>query len=123
VCLGQDLPQHQEHREERELRVTVEQNAVLRFVRRTHLASLHTALAAADLARPGARTISDVLGRPVRYERQSLDDFRAALAGHGIGNAVVEGFVDMMRAKDDGLDDGVRRTPRTASPTTFLLTT
>ncbi|MFS8203654.1 NAD(P)H-binding protein [Streptomyces sp. CWNU-52B] len=66
-----------------------------------------------------ARVISDVLGRPVRYERQSLDDFRAALTGHGIGNAVAEGFVDMMRAKDDGLDDGVPRTPRTASPTTF----
>ena len=25
----------------------------------------------------------------------------------------------MMRAKDDGLDDGVPRTPETASPTTF----
>ncbi|MGW7575166.1 NAD(P)H-binding protein [Streptomyces sp. NPDC054765] len=66
-----------------------------------------------------ARTISDVLGRPVRYERQSLDDFRAALTGRGTGNAIAEGYVDMMRAKDDGLDDGVQRTPRTASPTTF----
>src|SRR5438067_4477685 len=44
----------EEFSEERELRVTVEQNAVLRFVKRTHLASLHAALAAADLARPGA---------------------------------------------------------------------
>ncbi|MFJ4690496.1 NAD(P)H-binding protein [Streptomyces sp. NPDC088766] len=66
-----------------------------------------------------ARIMSDVLGRPVRYERQSLDDFRAALAGRGIGDALVQGYVDMMRSKDDGLDDGVRRTPRTASPTTF----
>jgi uncharacterized protein YbjT (DUF2867 family) len=66
-----------------------------------------------------ARIISDVLGRPVRYERQSLDDFRAVLTGHGIGNAIADGYVDMMRAKDDGLDDGVRRTPRTASPTSF----
>ncbi|OON81643.1 NAD(P)H-binding protein [Streptomyces tsukubensis] len=66
-----------------------------------------------------ARTISDVLGRQVRYERQSLDDFRAALEGHGTGNAIVGGYLDMARAKDDGLDDGVRRTPRTASPTTF----
>lgn len=66
-----------------------------------------------------ARIMSDVLGRPVRYERQSLDDFRAALAGHGIGDALVQGYVDMMRAKDDGLNDGARRTPRTASPTTF----
>ncbi|WP_406348446.1 NAD(P)H-binding protein [Streptomyces sp. NBC_00144] len=66
-----------------------------------------------------ARIMSDVLGRPVRYERQSLDDFRATLTGHGIGDAIAAGYVDMARAKDDGLDDGVRRSPATASPTTF----
>ncbi|MEX2971205.1 NAD(P)H-binding protein [Streptomyces sp. C184] len=66
-----------------------------------------------------ARIMSDVLGRPVRYERQSLDDFRTALSGHGVGDAVVQGYVDMMRSKDDGLDDGVQRTLETASPTTF----
>ena len=72
-------------------------------------------LAANDMA----RIMSDVLGRPVRYERQSLDDFRAALTGRGFGDALVEGYLDMMRAKDHGLDDGVPRTPQTASPTTF----
>lgn len=66
-----------------------------------------------------ARVMSEVLRRPVRYERQSLDDFRAALTGHVFGDAIIEGFVDMMRAKDNGLDNGVRRTPDTASPTTF----
>lgn len=58
-----------------------------------------------------ARIMTDVLRRPVRYERQSLDDFRAQLTGHGFGDALVEGYVDMMRAKDNGLDDGVQRTP------------
>ncbi|MGW0686154.1 NAD(P)H-binding protein [Streptomyces sp. NPDC002754] len=66
-----------------------------------------------------ARVMSDVLDRPVRYERQTLDDFRAARAGHGAAEGVVEGFVDMMSAKDDGLDTGVPRTARTASPTSF----
>ncbi|MFQ6398820.1 NAD(P)H-binding protein [Nocardia sp. KC 131] len=66
-----------------------------------------------------ARTMSEVLGRPVRYERQSIDDFRAALTGRSVGDALMQGLVDMMRAKDDGLDDGVQRTPKTASPTTF----
>lgn len=47
-----------------------------------------------------ARIMSEVLARPVRYERQPLDDFRAALTGHGAGDAVVEGFVAMMTAKD-----------------------
>lgn len=66
-----------------------------------------------------AHIMSEVLGHPVRYERQSLADFRAALTGHGFGEAFAEGYVDMMRAKNEGLDEGVRRTPETASPTTF----
>lgn len=66
-----------------------------------------------------ARIMSEVLGTPVRYERQSLDDLGATLAGYGMGDAFVQGMVDMMRAKDEGLDDGVPRTAQTASPTTF----
>jgi uncharacterized protein YbjT (DUF2867 family) len=66
-----------------------------------------------------ARTMSEVLGTPVRYERQSLDDLRSTLAGYGMGEAFVQGMIDMVRAKDEGLDDGVPRTPETASPTTF----
>lgn len=66
-----------------------------------------------------ARIMSEVLGRPVRYERQSVDDFRATMTGYGSSEAFVTGFVDMMHAKDDGLDAGVQRTPETASPTTF----
>jgi hypothetical protein len=31
----------------------------------------------------------------------------------------VTGYVDMARAKDEGLDDGARRTPGAASPTDF----
>ncbi|MFF7993315.1 NAD(P)H-binding protein [Kitasatospora xanthocidica] len=73
-----------------------------------------------DLSADGmARVMSEVLGRPVRYERRPLDDFRAALTGQGATDAFVEGYVDMMRAKEDGLDAGVERTPRTASPTGF----
>ncbi|WP_413803500.1 NAD(P)H-binding protein [Streptomyces iranensis] len=66
-----------------------------------------------------ARIMSEVLGRPIRYQRQSLEDLRAAFTGRGVGDAIVQGYVDMMRSKDDGIDEGVRRTPETASPTTF----
>ncbi|MDC7335263.1 NAD(P)H-binding protein [Streptomyces lydicus] len=66
-----------------------------------------------------ARIMSEVLGRPIRYERQTLDAFGTALAGRGVGDALVQGYLDMMRAKDEGLDERVRRTPQTASPTTF----
>lgn len=64
-------------------------------------------------------TMSEVLGKPVRYRRQTLDELAATLSGRGLGEAFVRGMVDMMRAKDEGLDDGVDRTPETASPTTF----
>lgn len=66
-----------------------------------------------------AAIVSEVLGKPVRYERRSLESFGAALAGYGRGEAFVQGMVDMMRAKDEGLDDGVERTAQTTSPTTF----
>jgi len=66
-----------------------------------------------------ARIMSEVLGTPVRYERQSLQDLGATLTGYGLGDAFVQGMVDMMRAKDEGLDDGGQRTPQTASPMTF----
>ena len=66
-----------------------------------------------------AATMSDVLGSPVRYERQSLEKFGATLSGYGMGEAFVQGMVDMMQAKENGLDDGVARTPENAGPTTF----
>ncbi|MFI6046952.1 NAD(P)H-binding protein [Nocardia sp. NPDC051321] len=66
-----------------------------------------------------ARIMSDVLGRPVRYQRLSIDDFRATLTRYGVGDAHAQGLVDMMCAKNDGLDNDVPRTPQTTSPTTF----
>ena len=66
-----------------------------------------------------ARIMTERLGLPVRYERQDPDDVRTTLVGHGLDPAFVQGIVDMKRAKDDGLDAGVARTPDTASPTSF----
>jgi uncharacterized protein YbjT (DUF2867 family) len=66
-----------------------------------------------------AAIMSQVLGAEIRYERQSLDDLAATLSGYGMGAAFAGGMVDMMRAKNEGLDHGVQRTPETASPTTF----
>jgi hypothetical protein len=55
----------------------------------------------------------------VLYRQQSLEELAATLTAAGLGEAFVAGMVDMMRAKNDGLDDGVPRTEHTASPTTF----
>lgn len=66
-----------------------------------------------------ARIMSEVLERPIRYRRQPLDALAEQLTAAGLGSAFVEGMVDMMRAKDDGLDDGVTRTRGLCSPTSF----
>lgn len=56
-----------------------------------------------------AATMTDVLGRPVRYEREPFDVYAPRLSTYGMSPAFVQGMVDMMRAKDDGLDGGVDR--------------
>lgn len=65
-----------------------------------------------------ARILSEVLGRPVRYERESLEALATRMTGYGLSPVFVQGLVDMMRAKDEGLDT-YPRTPETASPTSF----
>lgn len=66
-----------------------------------------------------ARVMTEQFGRPVRYERQPFDEMYTTLVGYGLNEAFVQGIVDMKRAKDQGLDAGVARTPDTASPTSF----
>jgi uncharacterized protein YbjT (DUF2867 family) len=65
------------------------------------------------------RIMSEVLGSPVRYQQQSLEVYGATLASYGLGTAFVEGMVDMMRAKDDGLDAGAHRDSAGVRATTF----
>ncbi|MFG1927817.1 NAD(P)H-binding protein [Cryptosporangium sp. NPDC048952] len=57
-----------------------------------------------------AAIMSEVLGRPVRYEQQVPGTSDAAM---------IQGRIDMALAKNNGLDHGVRRTPENSTPTTF----
>ena len=66
-----------------------------------------------------ARIMSEVLRRPVRFRQISGEALRAALTGRGMSEAMAQGMVDMMLAKDEGLDNGEPRTPESSSPTTF----
>ncbi|WP_328622676.1 NAD(P)H-binding protein [Streptomyces sp. NBC_00354] len=66
-----------------------------------------------------AHIMTEQLGRPVRYERQPLDELYTDLLGYRLNEAFAQGVVDMKRAKNEGLDAGVTRTPATVSPTTF----
>jgi len=66
-----------------------------------------------------ARILSEVLGRPVRFEQISNDAFKARLIGRGMSDAMAQGNVDMWIAKGNGIDNAVKRTPESSTPTTF----
>jgi len=66
-----------------------------------------------------ARVLSEVLGRPVRFEHISNEAFKARLMGRGMSDAMAQGNVDMWIAKANGIDNAVKRTPESSSPTTF----
>ena len=68
-----------------------------------------------------AAVVSEVLGTPVRYRHISREEFTDRLAGMGLSDAMVQGMLEMLVAKENGLDQGVVRTPRHAieTPTTF----
>ncbi|MFI5643392.1 NAD(P)H-binding protein [Kitasatospora sp. NPDC051705] len=66
-----------------------------------------------------ARIMTEELGRPVRYRRQPLGELRSDLLGYGLDGAFVEALVEMKRAKDEGLDSGVERSPLAGPATGF----
>ena len=66
-----------------------------------------------------AAIISDVLGREVRYRQVPFDDFKAQLMQRGMTQAFAQGYVDMMRAKNEGMDNATPRTSANTGPTTF----
>jgi uncharacterized protein YbjT (DUF2867 family) len=66
-----------------------------------------------------AQIMTEVLGVPVRFQQIPADVFKARLSGFGMSEAIAQGMVDMVTAKDRGLDNGEPRTPEATTPTTF----
>jgi uncharacterized protein YbjT (DUF2867 family) len=66
-----------------------------------------------------AGIISDVLRKPVRFQQVSFEAFRSGLIECGVCQAFAQGITDMMRAKDEGLDNAEVRTPENTTPTSF----
>lgn len=66
-----------------------------------------------------ARIMSEVLGKPVRFQQISTEAFKATLTGHGMSEAMAQGMADMMAAKNEGIDTAVPRTARATTPTGF----
>jgi uncharacterized protein YbjT (DUF2867 family) len=66
-----------------------------------------------------ARIISEVLGKPVRYQQISFEAYKAGFIERGMSGAMAQGMTDMAAAKNGGLDNAEPRTPENTSPTTF----
>jgi uncharacterized protein YbjT (DUF2867 family) len=66
-----------------------------------------------------AEIMTDVLGKPVRFQQITLDAYKATLTQRGMSDAMAQGMVDMAAAKDGGLDNAEPRTRESTTPTSF----
>ncbi len=66
-----------------------------------------------------AAIVSDVVGRDVRYRQVPFDDLAAQLRERGMNAAFVEAYVEMLRAKDEGMDNVAPRASAIIGSTSF----
>ncbi len=63
--------------------------------------------------------MSEVLGKPVRYQHISFADYKDYFVELGFSDAMAQGMTDMARAKNEGMDKAITRTTDNTTPTTF----
>jgi hypothetical protein len=66
-----------------------------------------------------AEIISDVIGKQVRFQQITFEAFKARFVSSGMSHAMAQGNTDMAWAKNEGLDNGVKRTKENSTPTSF----
>lgn len=66
-----------------------------------------------------AQMMSEVLGKPVLFEQISFEAFKAGFIERGASKVFAQGMLDMVRAKNEGLDNAEPRTPQSTTPTSF----
>ena len=66
-----------------------------------------------------AAIMSDVLGEQVRFQQVPGDAYKAQLIQYGANEIFAQGIVDMLTAKDNGMDNVEARTPENTTPTSF----
>ncbi|MBN9754940.1 hypothetical protein Ae406Ps2_4059c [Pseudonocardia sp. Ae406_Ps2] len=72
-----------------------------------------------DMAAVLSDVLADLLGRPVRYTQTDPELAGRAMLDHGASPGMARAMADMATAKNEGLDEGVTRTPATTTPTTY----
>jgi uncharacterized protein YbjT (DUF2867 family) len=66
-----------------------------------------------------AGIISEVLGNEVRFQQITFEAYKDRFVRFGMSAAMAQGMTDMAWAKNEGLDNGVHRTPENSTPTSF----
>ncbi|MDO3445418.1 NAD(P)H-binding protein [Agrobacterium sp. V1] len=66
-----------------------------------------------------AAIISEVTGRPMRYQQISYEQFKQQFLDRGTSESVAQGYVDMYRAKDEGIDNVAEGTSKNTGSTSF----
>jgi uncharacterized protein YbjT (DUF2867 family) len=66
-----------------------------------------------------AEIMSAVLGKEVRFQRTTFEAYKERFVSFGMSDAMAQGMTDMAWAKNEGLDNGVQRTPENSTPTSF----
>ena len=66
-----------------------------------------------------AAIAAEVLGREVRYRQMSWDAFEGYVHGMGMTESYERGYVEMFRAKDEGMDNVAERDASSRTSTSF----
>ncbi len=66
-----------------------------------------------------AEIMSQVLGKDVRFQQITFEAYKDRFIRLGTSDAMAQGYTDLARAKNEGLDNGVQRTPQNSTPTGF----
>jgi len=66
-----------------------------------------------------AAIVSEVIGREVRYQQVPFAAFKAQLIERGLTDAFAQGYLDMLRAKNEGMDNVAARSTAIIGATSF----
>ena len=66
-----------------------------------------------------AAIMTETLGKPIRFQSVPGEAYKAQLIQYGANEVFAQGIVDMMAAKDQGMDNAEPRTVENTTPTSF----
>ncbi|MEM9009979.1 MAG: NAD(P)H-binding protein [Pseudomonadota bacterium] len=66
-----------------------------------------------------AAILSDVLARPVRFQEMAMAEFKAMMLSMGVSEGMAHSYVEMLIAKNEGMDTMTATATRRETPTTF----